>query len=129
MSSSQTERNKALVLRALDELFNKHDLTALDRYWSPHYIQHNPDFADGPAGLRDVVSGKSDLTWEQNLVVAEGDLVAVHSRYFSVAFGPVPIVGMDFFVVRDGKLVEHWDVLQPERDSRSGHPMFGKPKS
>ena len=116
-------------MRALDELFNQHDLTALDRYWSPAYIQHNPDFADGPAGLRDVAANKPDFTWQHNLVIAEGDLVAVHGRYYSAAFGPVPLIAVDIFVVKDGRLVEHWDVLQPEKESQSGHAMFGKPKS
>ena len=116
--------NKALVHRALDELFNLHDLTALDRYWHPAYIQHNPDFADGPAGLRDVAAGKPDFKWEGGMMVAEGDVVMVHGRYSAAAFGPVPFVAVDVFVVKEGRLVEHWDVLQPEKATRTGHPMF-----
>jgi predicted SnoaL-like aldol condensation-catalyzing enzyme len=41
MSQTEQERNKALVLKAFDTLFNKRDYVAAERYWSPHYIQHS----------------------------------------------------------------------------------------
>jgi hypothetical protein len=39
--SELTQKNKALVLKAYQELFGDHDLKALDRYWATPYIQHN----------------------------------------------------------------------------------------
>jgi hypothetical protein len=44
----QMAANKALVLKAYQELFGDHDLTALDRYWAKEYIQHNPSMGMAP---------------------------------------------------------------------------------
>jgi hypothetical protein len=41
MSNAIEEKNKALVLKAFDTLFNKRDYVAAERYWSPKYIQHS----------------------------------------------------------------------------------------
>jgi predicted SnoaL-like aldol condensation-catalyzing enzyme len=43
------------------------------------------------------------------IVVAEGDLVMVHGH---VGWGPKPLVAVDIFKVKDGKVVEHWDVMR-----------------
>ena len=48
MAESKEARNKALVLKAFDTLFNKRDYEAAERYWSPNYIQHS-----GPKGYID----------------------------------------------------------------------------
>src|SRR5262245_54118125 len=52
------------------------------------------------------------LTYEPGMAVVEGDLVMVHGRY--VGWGPKPMVAVDIFRVKDGRVVEHWDVLQEE---------------
>ena len=41
MAESKEARNKAMVLKAFDTLFNKRDYVAAERYWSPNYIQHS----------------------------------------------------------------------------------------
>ena len=51
MSSSKEEKNKALVLEAFDNLFNKRDYTAAERFWSPNYIQHSAHIEPGRDGL------------------------------------------------------------------------------
>jgi predicted SnoaL-like aldol condensation-catalyzing enzyme len=59
------------------------------------------------------------------MVVAEGDLMMVHGRF--VGWGPKPPVAVDIFKVRDGKVLEHWDVMQeemPASATASGTPMF-----
>ena len=59
------------------------------------------------------------------MIVAEGDLVMVHGRY--VGWGPTPLVAVDIFEVKNGKVVEHWDVMQeevPASGTASGNPMF-----
>ncbi len=50
MTESAQERNKALVLQALDLLFNKRDYAAAEKHWSPHYIQHSAHIAPGRDG-------------------------------------------------------------------------------
>jgi len=62
------------------------------------------------------------------MVAADGDLVMVHGRY--VGWGPKPMIAVDIFRVVDGKLVEHWDVMQvevPASATTSGNPMFTHP--
>ena len=128
-AASLQERNKALVVRALHELFTLHDLSALGRYWAPDYIQHNPTFGDGPAGLRDVLSSMPDMRFEPGMIVAEGDIVMLHSRY-TPGPGQTALIAADMFVVRDGRLVEHWDVLQPEvQPSKHTHGMWTNPQT
>jgi predicted SnoaL-like aldol condensation-catalyzing enzyme len=51
MASELEEKNKALVLKAFDTLFNKRDYAAAERFWSPQYIQHSAHIAPGREGL------------------------------------------------------------------------------
>src|SRR5262249_23892956 len=55
MSQTKQEKNKALVLEALDTLFNRRDYAAAERFWSPSYIQHSAHIAPGRAGLSTLV--------------------------------------------------------------------------
>ncbi|WP_371661655.1 ester cyclase [Streptomyces sp. NBC_00280] len=110
-----TAYNKSLVTKAFDQLIVRKDLSALDRYWGTEYHQHNPDIADGVAGAREGLGGYfrafPELAVSRKRVVAEGDLVAVHSHYVN-APGERGQAVVDLFRVRGGKIVEHWDVLQ-----------------
>jgi len=60
------------------------------------------------------------------MAVADGDLVMVHGRY--TGWGPKPMVAVDIFRVKDGKVVDHWDVMQEKVSTASGHAMFTKPE-
>jgi transposase InsO family protein len=51
MSQSTESKNKALVLRAFDTLFNKRDYAAAERFWSSNYIQHSAHIEPGREGL------------------------------------------------------------------------------
>jgi predicted SnoaL-like aldol condensation-catalyzing enzyme len=55
MAKELEEKNKALVLRAFDKLFNKRDYEAAGRFWSPQCIQHCAHIASGREGLFDLV--------------------------------------------------------------------------
>jgi predicted SnoaL-like aldol condensation-catalyzing enzyme len=122
------EQNKALVLEAFDTLFNKRDYDAAARFWSEHYIQHSAHIAPGREGLFTLIkSAPATLRYEHGLILAEGDHVIVHGR-FSGNGRPVAWIAADILRIQDGKLAEHWDVLQDEAtiaDSKSGLPMFG----
>jgi predicted SnoaL-like aldol condensation-catalyzing enzyme len=129
MSQSQTEKNKALVLQAFEALFNKRDYEAAERFWSPNYIQHSAHIEPGREGLFDLVKGiPATLKYEPGVIVAEGDFVIVHGRFSG--FGqPVNWIAADILRIKDGVLVEHWDVIQDEasrEQSKSGRPMFGE---
>lgn len=128
MTKTTPEQNKALVLEAFDTLFNKRDYAAAERFWSDCYIQHSAHIAPGRAGLFDLVrSAPETLRYENQLIMAEGDYVIAHGR-FSGMGRPAAWIAADVIRFEDGKLAEHWDVLQDEAtqaESVSGLPMFG----
>jgi predicted SnoaL-like aldol condensation-catalyzing enzyme len=128
MSQTIQEKNKALVLEAFDTLFNKRDYEAAERYWSPNYIQHSAHIEPGRDGLFNLIRNTPDtLRYEHQLIVAEGDYVIVHGR-FSGTGRPVAWIAADIVRIENGRLAEHWDVLQDEAtkaESKSGLPMFG----
>jgi predicted SnoaL-like aldol condensation-catalyzing enzyme len=128
MPKTTPEQNKAAVLDAFDTLFNKRNYEAAERYWSDRYIQHSAHIAPGRDGLFTLVrSLPKTLRYENQLIVAEGDFVIAHGR-FSGNGRPAAWVAADIVRMKDGKLAEHWDVLQDEAtkaQSVSGLPMFG----
>ena len=119
------ETNKQVVLKVLKGAFIERDPTVVDRYFSPDYVQHNPVIPSGSGAISKLIPTLKDLSYEVGMVVAEGDLVMVHGRY--VGWGPKPLVAVDIFKVKNGKVVEHWDVMQeevPASATASGNPMF-----
>ena len=128
MNRTVESKNKALVLEAFDTLFNKRDHAAAERYWSPHYIQHSAHIEPGREGLFNLVKGAAPtLKYEPGAIVAKKDFVIVHGR-FSGNGRPANWIAADIVRIKDGILVEHWDVLQDEatkEQSKSGLPMFG----
>jgi predicted SnoaL-like aldol condensation-catalyzing enzyme len=128
MAKTTPTQNKALVLEAFDLLFNKRDYAAAERYWSDRYVQHSAHIAPGRDGLFNLVRTlPNSLKYENQLIVAEGDYVIAHGR-FSGHGRPAAWIAVDIVRFEDGKLVEHWDVLQDEAtkaQSTSGLPMFG----
>jgi predicted SnoaL-like aldol condensation-catalyzing enzyme len=128
MSNTTSERNKAIVLEAFQALFNKRDYKAAERFWSPNYIQHSAHIAPGREGLFDLIKSlPPTLKYQPGTIVAEGDFVIVHGR-FSGFGAPVNWIAADIVRIKDGVLVEHWDVIQDEsskEQSKSGNPMFG----
>jgi predicted SnoaL-like aldol condensation-catalyzing enzyme len=128
MSKTTPEQNKAVVLEAFDTLFNKRDYEAAERYWSDRYLQHSAHIAPGRDGLFNLIRTlPAALRYENQLIVAEGDYVIAHGR-FSGNGRPVAWIAADIVRIEEGKLVEHWDVLQDEAtkaQSVSGLPMFG----
>jgi predicted SnoaL-like aldol condensation-catalyzing enzyme len=129
MSQTLQEKNKALVLEAFDTLFNRRDYATAERYWSPNYIQHSAHIEPGREGLFNLIRGiPPTLRYEPGVIVADGDFVIVHGR-FSGFGAPVNWIAADILVVKDGILIEHWDVIQDEAtkdQSKSGNSMFGK---
>ena len=129
MSESTAAKNKAIVLEAFEALFNKRDYAAAERFWSPGYIQHSAHIAPGRDGLLNLVKNlPPTLKYEPGTIVAEGDFVIVHGR-FSGLGQPVNWIAADILRIKDGILVEHWDVIQDEateQQSKSGLPMFGE---
>jgi len=118
--------NRDLALKAMTELFVRRDVSAIDRYWGSQYLEHNPSISDGRENLAGIVKSLGpDLKYEPGIIVAEGDFVMIHGRY--TGWGPKPTLAVDIFRVENGKLMEHWDVLQeevPASATKSGRSMF-----
>jgi predicted SnoaL-like aldol condensation-catalyzing enzyme len=126
--SNSSEKNKRIVLEAFDTLFNKRDYVAAERYWSPNYIQHSAHIPAGRDGLLGMIrSLPPTLKYEPGVVVADGDFVILHGRFSGIGL-PTNWIVADVVRLKDGILVEHWDVIQDEatkEQSKSGNPMFG----
>ncbi|AOY15909.1 pyruvate kinase [Bacillus sp. ABP14] len=125
---TEKEKNKKMVVDFYNEVFNKHNIDIIPKYVSEDYKQHNPFVADGRKAFMDFF--KEDFVKNPNSsaeikrVVAEGDTVAlhVHSRTNSQDKG-VAIV--DIFRIEDGKIVEHWDVIQEiPNEAANNNTMF-----
>ena len=128
MNQSIESKNKALVLEAFDTLFNKRDYAAAERYWSADYIQHSAHIEPGRDGLFNLIKSiPPTLKYEHDIIVAEGDFVIVHGR-FSGHGQAANWIAADIVRIKDGLLIEHWDVIEDEAtraQSKSGLPIFG----
>ena len=126
MTSNSTEANKALVLAGIKGVFIDRDPSAVDRLFSADNRQHNPQIPNGPAAIKALLANLSrDFKYEPGLVMANGDYVSIHGRY--TGWGPKPMIAVDIFRVANGKIAEHWDVMQeevPAAQSANGNSMF-----
>jgi predicted SnoaL-like aldol condensation-catalyzing enzyme len=120
-SANVQEKNKEVVLAFYKEAHFDGDVDgAIARYVGNTYIQHTAAAEDGVEGLRNYINfflktfpnAKGDI----RRVIADGDIVAVHAHWTNLA-SKNGDVGVDFFRVQDGKLVEHWDVMQAIPDA------------
>lgn len=111
------EQNKQTVVSYLHEALNaKQPAAAVSNHVGSRYIQHNPQAADGADAFIAFVEGFTqqfpDLQIDIKRVIGEGDLVVTHSLLTTGANDPGTAV-IDIFRLEDGKIIEHWDVLQP----------------
>jgi NADPH:quinone reductase-like Zn-dependent oxidoreductase/predicted SnoaL-like aldol condensation-catalyzing enzyme len=110
-----TAYHKKLVTAFVDQVLVRKDLAAIDAHLGAEYYEHNPNIPDGAAGLKAGLGSYFEqfprLSVTPKRVIAQGDLVAVHSHYVDTP-GDRGRAVMDLFRVRDGKIVEHWNAEQ-----------------
>ena len=125
---AQEERNKATVIAFYNAAINDKDFDAASRYLGDKYIQHNPLAADGPEGLKAFLDfAKENLgTFKVEIkqAFADGDYVILHVHAKRNPEDRGSAV-MDIFRLEGGKVVEHWDVIQPiPETSANDNTMF-----
>jgi predicted SnoaL-like aldol condensation-catalyzing enzyme len=114
--AARLEANKKLVLEFYDAMIGRKDFEAGRKYMGATYKQHAPYARDGHEGLREFVdwfrNNFPNHRYEIKRVIAEGDYVMLHVHGMG---GPNPYgeAVVDIFRVENGKVVEHWDVIQP----------------
>lgn len=117
---SSVEENKKVVVDYYQTAFNGDPEKAVQDHFGPRYTQHNPDAQDGPEafiGFVHYLRGENpDLQLDIKRVIAEGDMVVTHS-HLVLKPGDRGRALADFFRLEDGKVVEHWDVIQEVPES------------
>ncbi len=111
------QKNKETVRGFYEQAFTDHQpVEAAAKYIGSKYIQHNPQAPDGPEAFIQFVTAWSGqfpkLSVEIKRMVAEGDLVVTHG-VLKTSPEDRGTAAADIFRIENGKIVEHWDVLQP----------------
>ena len=123
------EENKQIVSAFYELAFNQHKpAEAARKYIAPPYTQHNPTVTDGLKGFNQFAG--EFLKTNPNLKVAifktlaDGELVVLHV-HIKMNESDRGIAVAEFFRLKDKKIVEHWDVMQPVPEkTASGNAMF-----
>jgi predicted SnoaL-like aldol condensation-catalyzing enzyme len=124
--ATQLSLNKKMVAEFYQEFFGDKNIGALDKYLADNYIQHNPILPDGKEALRQGATlwfkGAPKTKIDIQHLSADGNLVYIHTKS---KMGDKVSSVIDIFRIENGKIAEHWDVIQdvPEK-SANAHPMF-----
>ena len=114
--AKQMEENKKIVAAFYDAAVNQKDFEKASQYLGARYIQHNPLAADGREGFEGFITFLKDKfpnnRSEIKRIFADGDYVIVHVHAVREP-GTRGNAIVDIFKLENGKVVEHWDVIQP----------------
>lgn len=125
----KTEENRKLVENFLfDVMQNQHPEKAADYFDGDTYIQHNTAIADGVSGLNEALAalveqGIQMIYNETHMVLAQGNYVLAVSEG---TYGGAPTSYYDLWRVQNGKIAEHWDVMETIADESTWQNQNGK---
>ena len=129
MSTDAITDAKRIVLDFFDLAFVQREAAqAAERYLGTTYTQHNPTAPDGPEVFPTLIGGlfsqAPEASFHLKRAIAENDLVVLHYNLRMFADNPGHAV-VDIFRVETGRIVEHWDVMQPvPAESNNENGMF-----
>ena len=127
-SAEQEAANKAAVLAFYEKGLNQKDAESALKYVGDRYVQHNPNAEDGPDGFRKFIAFLRDKYPQSRSEIkrafTDGDYVILHVHAVREP-GTRGSAIIDIFRLEQGKIVEHWDAVQPipER-SANANGMF-----
>ena len=130
MTDASTPRDaKRVALEFFDLAFvNRQPELARDRYLGATYTQHNPTAPDGAEIFPTLITGlfaqAPEASFHLKRAIAEDDLVVLHYnlKMFPDDLGQAVV---DIFRIEGGRIVEHWDVIQPvPSDTTNDNGMF-----
>jgi predicted SnoaL-like aldol condensation-catalyzing enzyme len=127
-SPEELEVNKKTVMAFEDAALNQKDFEAASKYLGSRYTQHNPTAADGPEGLEAYIAFLKEKFpnnhSEIKHIFADGDYVIVHDHAVREP-GTRGNAIVNIYKLENGKVVEHWDVIQPiPEKSANANGMF-----
>jgi len=122
------DANKKAVVEFYEAAINRRDFEAASKFFGPRYVQHNPNAPDGIEGFKAFLGFLREKFPESRSEIkrvwAEGDYVILHVHAVR-APGARGAAIVDIFKLENGKIVEHWDVIQeiPEK-AANNNGMF-----
>jgi predicted SnoaL-like aldol condensation-catalyzing enzyme len=122
------ESNRAVIEDFVELFYRRRDVRlAFERHVAPEYVQHNPGIADGRDAAIEALDPKfsaAGFRADVKLVLVDGDFAAIHVHARSAPDERGGAVA-DLYRLAGGRIVEHWDVLQPVPEvADNEHPMF-----
>ncbi|AWH88478.1 nuclear transport factor 2 family protein [Limnobaculum parvum] len=115
-TDSQQTLNKQTVIEFYQLAINKKDAEAAVKYLGPTYTQHNPLAQDGIEGLKNYIAylkkERPQTHNEIKQVFTDGDYVILHVKSTQYP-DDIGLAIIDIFKLKDEKIIEHWDVIQP----------------
>ena len=124
---AKTAKNRAAFLQFADLYYGQHKTReAFERFVAEDYIQHNPNAKDGreaAIALLATLMAKPTVKMDVRRILVDGDYAVVHLIGSQGPEDPGTAI-MNIFRMKDGIIVEHWDVWQPvPKATASGRPM------
>ena len=124
-----SETNKDIAVAFYKKALFEGREEAFRLYAVPTYRQHNPLIEDGMEGVKKfvawVMANHPDARCEIKRVFADGDHVILHSHWHGLSENPRGEAVVDIFRLEGGKVLEHWDVIQPiPETSANANTMF-----
>jgi predicted SnoaL-like aldol condensation-catalyzing enzyme len=122
--------NRDRAVAALKAIFEDKDTTAIDTYFEPSFIRHDPSAkADGTAAFKAQIEGQlGNVSWRHYRALEQDDLVVVHDEYDNYPAAGDHSISFDLFRFSGGKIGEHWTCLQRDPGTYvSGHSMVDGP--